>query len=90
MRCAEITCASKGTPNCFSMAHRVLHHVPVGTEPMITPTSGFVLHRVISGLQLFAGQAFDGFEVLGLGFSITSAAVPAPAAVFFQSVSVSR
>jgi hypothetical protein len=40
-------------------------------------------------LQLLAGQAFDGFEVLGLGFSMTSAGSAGAGAVLPQ-VKVSR
>jgi hypothetical protein len=55
---------------------------------MMTPTRLVRAHR--SNLQLFAGQAFDGFEVLGLGFSITSAGSAGAGAVLPQSVRVSR
>src|SRR4051812_15916225 len=66
MRCAEITCASCGTPNCLRMATACCITSQSEFEPMITPTSGGVF-SAISGLQLLAGQAFDGLEVLGLG-----------------------
>src|SRR5450830_1336397 len=70
MRCAEMTCASYGTPNCFRMATAFCITSQSEDEPMMTPTSGlgFNLCSLISGLQLLARQAFDGFKVLGLGF----------------------
>src|SRR5438094_9823937 len=69
MRWAEITCASNGTPNCLRMATAFCITSQSEDEPMMTPTKGLGFNGVsaMSGLQLLAGQALDGFEVLGLG-----------------------
>jgi hypothetical protein len=88
MRWAEITCASNGTPNCLRMATAFCITSQSEDEPMMTPTSGLFCSHV--SLQLLAGQAFDGFEVLGLGFSMTSAGSAGAGAVLPQSVRVSR
>src|SRR5471032_766612 len=71
MRCAEITCASNGTPNCLRMATACCITSQSEDEPMMTPTNGECCNWVWSAilcLQLLACQALDGLEVLGLGF----------------------
>src|SRR4051812_18509052 len=67
MRCAEITCASNGTPNCLRMATAFCITSQSEDEPMMTPTNGLLWSAILC-LQLLAGQALDGFEILGLGF----------------------
>src|SRR6476661_817218 len=76
MRCAEMTCASYGTPNSFSLSTACCITSQSEEEPITTPTSGVAAGAsavmsflvLFSVFEFFAGQAFQRLAVLGAGF----------------------
>jgi hypothetical protein len=90
MRCAEITWASKGTPNCFSMAQACCITSQSELEPMITPTSGLFCSAIPYTFSFSPVRRSMASKYLAWVLSMTSAGSAGAGGDFFQSFSVSR